>query len=197
MIVNKLLIVFGLLGVIFFFTQFMVVSSTNDTEQPKYDVVESNEDFEIREYPDLILATTTIGTNRYSEGSSSGFRKVAGYIFGGNEDQQKIAMTSPVIMEMGDSLIEMSFIMPSEHDMENLPAPNDTAVRLHKQKGKKMAVVQFGGWASDDKIARKSALLKEALDARKIAYFDEVYYMGYNPPYQVVNRKNEIAIELK
>ena len=35
-------------------------------------------------------------------------------------ENQQIAMTSPVIMEMGEKS-SMSFVMPEEHAIENLP----------------------------------------------------------------------------
>ena len=42
---------------------------------------------------------------------------LAGYIFGGNDREQKIAMTSPVVMEM-DSTMTMKFLVPAQYTME-------------------------------------------------------------------------------
>ena len=71
-------------------------------ETPDYEVLRVlTRKAEIRRYPSLILAQTQMTAAPYSQNSSTGFRRVAGYIFGGNEQGQKIAMTSPVIMEMG------------------------------------------------------------------------------------------------
>ena len=67
-------------------------------ESPDYEVLRVlTRKAEIRRYPALVLAQTQLPTNTYDENSNMGFRRVAGYIFGGNDSGQKIAMTSPVI----------------------------------------------------------------------------------------------------
>lgn len=54
------------------------------TEQQKYRVVHTGKEFEIRFYPSATLATVRMEANNYKELSGDGFRKLAGYIFGGN-----------------------------------------------------------------------------------------------------------------
>ena len=55
---------------------------------------------------------------------------LAGYIFGGNETNQKIAMTSPVSMSMNDST-EMKFMIPSNYELEDLPKPNNENIKFN------------------------------------------------------------------
>ncbi|MGB1175340.1 MAG: SOUL family heme-binding protein, partial [Luminiphilus sp.] len=71
----------------------LFVSSTSAIEEPTYSLVAAwdDPDVEIRDYDPRILATT-----RMTDGQNSGFRVLAGYIFGGNEKEQEIAMTAPV-----------------------------------------------------------------------------------------------------
>ena len=107
-----------------------------DIEMPKYRVIKKFGEVEIREYPSLILAQTSLKKSDYDEEGSNGFRTVAGYIFGGNQSQQKIAMTAPVIMSMGDSA-SMSFVMPSEYNMQDLPTPSNNQVKLIQEKSKR------------------------------------------------------------
>lgn len=102
------------------------------TEKQKYRIVQSEKEFEIRFYPSATLATVYSSANSYRELSGSGFRRLAGYIFGGNESDTKIAMTSPVHMDINDSKSSMSFVMPDEYEMENLPKPNDSEVIVGK-----------------------------------------------------------------
>ena len=88
---KKLLFVVAIVGVLFILLMSVMRSSI---ETPDYEVLRVlNRKAEIRRYPDLILAQTQLDSNTYSENSSLGFRRVAGYIFGGNEQGQKIAMT--------------------------------------------------------------------------------------------------------
>ena len=49
---------------------------------------------------------------------------LAGYIFGGNDKEEKIAMTSPVAMSLKDSTT-MLFLVPKKYTRDNLPVPND------------------------------------------------------------------------
>ena len=82
-------------------------------EEPRYEVVTAWEEhsIELRSYAPRILAVTTM-----TQGQNNGFRVLAGYIFGGNKSDQKIAMTAPVQRSMDDSA-EMAFVMPAEYSL--------------------------------------------------------------------------------
>jgi hypothetical protein len=69
-------------------------------------------------------------------------------------------------------------------------------VYQEKVKGSKMAVIQFGGWASDEKIEKKKSELIQILKDNQITFEGPFLYMGYNPPYQLVNRRNELAVRV-
>jgi len=166
-----------------------------DIEMPKYRVVKKLGEVEIREYPSLILAQTSLKKSDYDQEGSNGFRTVAGYIFGGNQSQQKIAMTAPVIMKMGDSA-SMSFVMPSEYNMQDLPTPSNNQVKLIQENSKILAVIRFGGYSSTDKIKKYADQLYSELKSNKLETRGELLFLGYNAPWDVTNRRNEVAIEL-
>ena len=52
------------------------------------------------------------------------------YCFVGNSQNKQIDMTSPVHMDIGDSVSTMAFVMPSNFNKDNLPKPNSNEVRL-------------------------------------------------------------------
>ena len=166
-----------------------------DIEMPKYRVIKKLGEVEIREYPSLILAQTSLKKPDYDEEGSNGFRTVAGYIFGGNQSQQKIAMTAPVIMTMGDSA-SMSFVMPSEYKIQDLPTPSSNQVKLIQENAKILAVIRFGGYSSSDKIKKYADQLYLELKNNKLETRGKLLYLGYNAPWDVTNRRNEVAIEL-
>ena len=91
-------------------------------ESAKYKVIESDGNYEIREYPDLMLASTT--TKIDAQGRDGSFMRLFGYISGANESKQKISMTTPVFMENDatDSNAQMGFVMPEEVTLEERPA---------------------------------------------------------------------------
>ena len=166
-----------------------------DIEMPKYRVIKKLGEVEIREYPSLILAQTSLKKSDYDQEGSNGFRTVAGYIFGGNQSQQKIAMTAPVIMKMGDSA-SMSFVMPSKYNMQDLPTPSNNQVKLIQESPKILAVIRFGGYSSTDKIKKYAEQLYIELKSNNLETRGELLFLGYNAPWDVTNRRNEVAIEL-
>ena len=121
---------------------------------------------------------------------------MANYIFGGNQQKQKIVMTAPVIMNMSDTEASMSFVMPSQYQLSDLPSPNSAAVSLVSQDSMKLAVLRFGGFSSDEKIAKHAQLLTQVLEKNNIRTKGSLLYMGYNAPWDVINRRNEVAFRL-
>lgn len=133
------------------------------------------------------------------EVGNTGFRELAGYIFGGNDRSEKIAMTAPVVFVPGESgkpSTEMSFVMPADKQMENLPAPNSSGIRIHLSDTVHMAVLRFGGFANNNDIEDKGEELRQILRNKNIRFVDKVVFMAYNPPFQLVGRRNEVAFEL-
>lgn len=165
-------------------------------ETPNYKVIKTFGDVEIREYPKLILAQTKLGGKRYESNGNNGFGVVANYIFGGNQQKQKIAMTAPVIMNMSDTEASMSFVMPSQYQLSDLPSPNSAAVSLVSQDTMKLAVLRFGGFSSDEKIAKHAQILTQVLEKNNIRTKGSLLYMGYNAPWDVINRRNEVAFQI-
>ena len=193
---NKLTIILASVVGVFLIAQLLMSYKNKDIETPKYKVVKTYDSFEIRQYDSMILAQTVIQETSIKKSGNTGFRKVAGYIFGGNRNNQQIAMTAPVIMEVGDNT-KMSFVMPSQYKMEDLPQPNSSEVKLIKAAPKKFAVLTFSGFASDEKINRKKELLREALKKEQISVKGDFSYLGYNAPWDLFGRRNEVAIEVE
>jgi hypothetical protein len=176
--------------------QSFTLMSANKTEEQKYTVVLKDKDFEIRFYPSTTVATIHSNAKTYKELSGSGFRTLAGYIFGGNETNTSISMTSPVHMNINDSVSSMSFVMPSSYNEENLPKPNDPDVLIQKTADEYVAVIQFGGFASDKDLSFYSEKLQNILKEKGITSYGNPRFLGYNPPFQLVNRRNEIIVSV-
>ncbi len=170
--------------------------SVNDTEERKYKLILKENNFEIRYYPSAILATITSEARSYKELSNPGFRKLADYIFGNNETGEKIAMTTPVQMDINDTVSSMSFVMPSDYSENNLPKPNNPEVIIEKTKEEYIAVIRFGGFASDKDISENTIKLQKILEEKGIKYYGNFRYLGYNPPYQLIGRRNEIIVSV-
>jgi len=170
--------------------------STNKTEEQKYSQVRQYEDFEIRFYPSATIATINSDAKTYRDLSGPGFQKLAGYIFGGNEANTKISMTTPVQMDINDSVSTMSFVMPSAYTIENLPKPNDPNVQIKITSDEYVAVIRFGGYASDNDLKFYSEKLQNLLKENGITSLGNYRFLGYNPPFQFMGRRNEIIVAI-
>ncbi|MFM7153629.1 MAG: SOUL family heme-binding protein [Bacteroidota bacterium] len=185
-----------LLLLLMFIFQACALFSSNGTEQQACQVISRGKDFEVRYYPEATMATVTASASTYKELGNTGFRKLAGYIFGGNQQNQQIAMTAPVHMEMTDTASSMSFVMPARYSRDQLPAPVNPEVVIKSVPAEYVAVISFGGFASDKKINRYSERLRKALEKQGIQYSGNFRYLGYNPPFQLIGRRNEIMVHI-
>jgi len=177
--------------------QSFIIMSTNKTEEQKYSIIQKYKDFEIRFYPSATIATINSNAKTYRDLSGPGFRKLAGYIFGGNEANTRISMTSPVQMDINDSVSTMSFVMPSAYKKENLPKPNDPNVQIKNTTDEYVAVIRFGGYASDEDLKFYSEKLQNLLKENGITSIGNYRFLGYNPPFQFIGRRNEIIVSVE
>jgi hypothetical protein len=182
------------------------------TEEPAFTVSLSEDDFEVRDYPALVVAEVLVAGDRKAS-ASNGFRLLAGYIFGGNTARTKIAMTAPVIQAAaGGEKIAMTapvlqsgvagswvirFIMPRGSTLETLPQPNDPKVHLEAVAPARMAVVRFSGLARQDMIAAKTDELWGFIKAQHLHAIGTPSLAQYDPPWTLwFLRRNELMIPI-
>ena len=188
-------------------------------EELKYSVVSKSGDFEIREYEPYISAVASM-QGPYKEVQGDLFRLLAGYIFGKNsteskiamtapvqtnpetsDSSEKIAMTAPVIMQPESKGVwKMAFSMPSKYTMQNLPKPLDPKVTLVEVPAKIFAVIRFSGPYDNLELRqRKSEELTSWLATQnQYTKISEPVFAGYDPPFTLpFLRRNEVLIEIK
>ena len=191
-----LLTIFGVILLIFIIVQLFAINGQKNIETYSYVVTKKYDAFEIRNYEASLFTYVKLSGNKYRDESSKGFSILAGYIFGGNDKNEKIAMTSPVAMSLEDSMT-MMFMVPKKFKKETLPKPDQSEIKFQEEPKKTVAAITFSGWANDEKIEKYKQKLKSALEAKEIPYTNRFFFLGYNPPYEIFNRKNEIIVELK
>lgn len=168
---------------------------SHGTEEPSYTLVAQVESVEIRHYEPVIQARTVMDD---SSESSSGFRTLADYIFGGNAQEQSIAMTAPVEETLFATDVYMAFTMPSQYSMEDLPEPTNTLVTLHEVPARTMAVVQFSGWARDAVVEEQTRLLLDTLAANGWVAVGTPSLNQYSPPWTPPwSRRNEVMVQVR
>ena len=192
----KRISMYVLIGLVLAFVgvQTYTIMSTKGTPQQPYSVLKVIGNVEVRRYPEALTASVHKPGTTYEEVSNAGFRSLAGYIFGGNEEGRKIAMTAPVHMEIGADSSRMRFVMPEGLTMDSLPAPKDPSVKLERVPEEVVAVLRFGGFSSDEKIAVHAEELLHLVKAAGLVSIGPVRYLGYDPPWQLVARRNEVVV---
>ena len=145
------------------------------------------------------MIATTNYNGEYRKSMNNSFRRLASYIFGNNQDSQKIAMTAPVLSEYDteNSDLKFSFMVPSKFNEDNLPVPNDNNIAFKKIPNRTLGVIRFGGYANLKDMQKKGQKLKDWLNEKGYKYDSEPIYLYYNPPYVPFNRRNEVAFIIK
>jgi len=196
----------------------MVITATGTAmaiEEPKYVVLEKTPPFELRSYTPMILAEVQVEGD-LDEASSQGFRLIAAYIFGQNQPNEKISMTTPVVVEeqpaKGAKIamttpvnIEfnagkwtVSFVMPAEYSMESLPKPLNSKVQLRQIPAVKRAVIGFSGFYNENKVAERTLELEEWMKTKNLQAASVPKFARYNPPWTLpFMRRNEIMVDVR
>jgi hypothetical protein len=186
-----------------------------NVEQPEYALVSRDGDFEVRDYPPLVIAEVIRQGDR-EQGLRAGFGPLARYIFARERGGERIAMTAPVQQQAvgGDEPIAMTapvtqqplgegewavrFIMPSAYRIEDLPEPAPGNVRLYEVPARRLAAVRFSGRADDGLIAEQEQRLGEWMAGRGLAPAGAPVYAYYNDPLTPgFLRRNEVLIPVE
>jgi hypothetical protein len=191
-----LAVVVGIITLGVLIAQIYLAADMAKTEQQSYTVIWKKENLEARYYPKALMATVQDSDGKYKSSSNKNFRVLAGYIFGGNAKKESIAMTAPVHMEFGDNGSKMSFVMPAQYNLNDLPKPQDSTIELHYSEEGYFAAIKFGGFANENIILKKQEELKQELSDLKIQMIGNFFYLGYNAPWDVINRENEVIVKI-
>lgn len=174
------------------------LNKTMALETPKHALIVKEDGYEIREYQSMIIATTRVQSD-YRNATSTGFRRIANYIFGGNSTGMNIEMTAPVISNVpdADDIYDIQFVMPSEYSLEDLPQPNNGYVSIKEVNLGKTAVLRFGGWATKERASYYKDKLSGLIAIK--GYNPKGVFMvaQYNSPWVLPPfRKNEIIVPI-
>ena len=173
--------------------------SNTKLETPEYKLLKKSGSFEVREYAPMVIARTLVDAD-FKEATSTGFRRVANYIFGGNNKRMEIAMTAPVIsnspIDVKDSY-EIAFEMPKSHNIEILPEPDNSNVQVLERNFGQGAVISFGGWATKSRVERYHDKLKEWVVKENYNLKGNFMIAQYNSPWILPPfRHNEIMVQV-
>jgi hypothetical protein len=185
------------------------------TEEPAFKLLAMTDGLEIREYAPRI-AVETLVEGEADAVRNEGFRRLAGYIFGDNRSQAKIAMTAPVAQSGAEKsekiamtapvaqdrdasgLWRLRFFAPSAMTLETMPVPNDARVAITQLPAQTYAVRRFTGDRSSEALAPQEKLLRASLANQPWTPDGDALAWFYDPPWTLAFlRRNEVAIPVK
>ena len=157
-------------------------------EEAKFDVVKSNEIYEIRKYSDR-LAVQALNTNE-----NNSFRKLFNYISGDNETNKKIKMTIPVTQMENKGNMTMQFYLPSKFNKDNVPYPSSSDVKIVNIEGGYYAVIRYSGRASNKNFIKHKEILENELKKDNILISGSAIKASYNSPFTLPMLKRNEAM---
>jgi hypothetical protein len=167
-------------------------------EQPTYKVLSSKNGIEVRDYDEYWVAECHVANVAdLSQASSRAFGRLFNYISGENSASQKIAMTSPVQQIPSETGWLVSFVVPKDVSLGEIPAPANSTISIRKVNAGKYAALEYSGLWNDKKFASKSEELLNACAKSGISGVGPVSSAVYNPPFMPpFLRRNEVLVRI-
>ncbi|KAK4325250.1 hypothetical protein Pmani_004208 [Petrolisthes manimaculis] len=171
-----------------------------DVEMAPYTVLVEREGYEERLYPARKWACTTMKGSSLKELMTPMFRILFNYISGKNSPNVRVDMTSPVVTYVepdpttrGPATMTMSFLVPGDHQ-HNPPDPGHKSIFIENRPSITVLVRQFGGYFNDEVLTREVKALTDSVKKQdeKGVIYDKYYVAGYDPPFKLIGRRNEI-----
>lgn len=163
-------------------------------ETPIYEVVTTEEPFEIRRYERFYIVEYD---NVNDPNINNGFGTLFSYISNDNVEKRKINMTVPVIEEMTGSGLKMAFVVPKEH-RDNTPRPNNPHLSVKEFGPGQFAVIRYSGFSNTNKEKVKLEMLESWIDQNGYKKVSNAMLAFYNAPFTPpMFRRNEIMIRVE
>ena len=184
-------------------------------EEPSYEVLARADEYEVRRYEPYLVAEVDVEGD-FGEAGNKAFRLLAAYIFGENQTEERMSMTTPVESRPREEGVRMSmtapvtstksagdeytyaFVMERKYTMDTLPRPRDPRIRLEKRAARVMAVRRYSGRWTEENYLENEAKLMEALSADGRRPIGAPILARYNSPFTPwFLRRNEVMVEIE
>lgn len=187
------------------------------TEQQPYEVVRAEDGWELRRYPQHVVAETTVGNASFEDAGNRAFRSLVGYINGENTRRQSIAMTAPVVQSSGKAASSekiamtapvvqtggtdgyvVAFVLPATMTEADAPVPARPEVRLRTVPEQLVAAARFSGRWTHESWERHRDELLARLTAAGVTAVGEPRFARFDPPFTPwFLRRNEVLVDVE
>lgn len=181
-------------------------------EEPDYKVIRTFDKVELRQYAPYVVAEVVLDASAEDAGSRA-FPILAGYIFGKNKGEKKLAMTAPVTQTAAPVRMAMTapvtqaavtggtlvqFVLPKEVTLATAPEPIDPRVTIRMMPAATWAVIRYSGTWSQSNDLEHLDELRASLVAAGVATQGEPVLARYNAPFTPwFMRRNEIWLAVR
>jgi hypothetical protein len=181
-------------------------------EEPDYQVIRTFDNIELRQYAPYTVAEVVLNASADDAGNQA-FPILAGYIFGKNKGEKKLAMTAPVTQTAEPLKMAMTapvtqsatsggmrvqFVLPKGVTPESAPEPLDPRVQLRQVPASQWITIRYSGTWSQANYDEHLTLLKAAADKAGVATQGEPVLARYNAPFTPwFMRRNEIWMAVR
>lgn len=131
-------------------------------ENPAYAVVSRENGFEVRTYQPSIVALTRV-EGPYDEAVTTAFTRLAAYLTGRNERGDQLKMTAPVFQEKTGRGWTVTFLMPKQWTLSELPKPLDPRIELRPLGIRTVAAHRFTGRPSEARFEDRQRVLLQSI----------------------------------
>jgi DNA gyrase inhibitor GyrI len=191
------------------FLQGCSVFGVRTGEMLDYQVLEQNGNFDIRQYENYWVARAEVDGD-YQKSTGQAFRLLFNYISGKNAQQEKIAMTGPVLQqEKGEKIAmtgpviqqkrgkgwRMEFVLPAQYNKTQPPEPLDPQVSIVKVPGYRAAAISYSGNLREEKYNSKTKELLDFVALKGLKTIGQAFSAGYDPPWTIpFLKRNEVIV---
>jgi hypothetical protein len=191
-----------------------VLTPAMATEEPAYQVLERDGDFELRSYGAYLIAETHVDGS-FEDAGNAAFQRLFRYISGANRGERKIAMTAPVVQQnaRGTDIAmtapvrqetdatggyRVAFIVPAGFTRATVPEPTDPLVTFREVSAQTMAVLRYSGRWTEKLYREQETRLKGILAQRAWVATGATVYARYNAPFVPWPlRRNEVMVPVR
>ena len=189
------------------------------TEHQPYELVRRYAHFDLRRYPAYVVAEIQVKAT-FDRAGNAAFRHLFNYISGSNTARQKLAMTAPVIQELGPSQklamtapvlqsgplpgsdepadFVVAFVLPAGLTTETAPVPANSDVKVRAIPGSLAAALRFSGSGSEAAFERHNTGLQAALVLAGLTAVGPPRFARFDPPFKPwFLRRNEVVQDVE
>ncbi len=161
-------------------------------EKASYEVERADGPFEIRRYPEISVASTA----RIGGVNDQAFGRLFRYIDRGNQEERKIAMTTPVLIDRGAGG-SMSFVMPEDEARKGLPEPRSELVTITTRPAGRVAAFTYSGRSERSNEDEAIAGIRRWIAEQGLQPTGDPVIAYYNAPWTPpFLRRNEVLVQI-